>query len=583
MDTDTLRRAARRWLDEDPDPETRAELSALLDAADDAGLAERFGASLGFGTAGIRGPLGAGPARMNRAVVRRVTAGLANRLRREHPDGAPLVVVGRDARRKSDDFAAETVGVLAAAGFAVRPFHKPVPTPLLAFAVRHLGAVAGVQITASHNPPTDNGYKVYWSDGAQILPDLAADISAAIEAVGSLADLGLEGGEMYRSPYGEIVHAYLEAALSLSRRPDARELTIVYTPLHGVAGELLAELFTAAGFRDLHVVTEQARPDPDFPTVSFPNPEVPGAMDLALALAGERGADLVLANDPDGDRVAAAIPEGVQGAGRWRVLTGDEIGCLLADYLLAGGRHQHPLVATTVVSSQLLRRIAEHHAAAYVETLTGFKWLARAARDGESQGLRMVLAYEQALGVMIGTEVLDKDGLSAALVLAELAAALRAEGRTVADALDDLARRFGVHATDALSVPLDPEHGTELVVAALERLRRSPPRRLAGIEVTALADHAAGTRTRADGSVEALTTPPTDLIGLTLADGARVQVRPSGTEPLLKFYLEVVEPVDAGESVVGARERARARLSELGGAFLTAAGFAPPAGARASP
>jgi phosphomannomutase len=447
-----------------------------------------------------------------------------------------------------------------------------VPTPLLAFAVRRLGAAAGVQITASHNPPQDNGYKVYWSDGAGILPDLAEQISAEIDWTGALPELGEATAAVDHSLYDEIAPAYIETALAQTCRPDARELAIVYTPLHGVAAGMATELLAAAGFHDVAVVAEQARPDPDFPTLAFPNPETPGALDLALALAVERGADLVLANDPDGDRVAAAVPDR-QGA--WRALSGDEIGCLLADYLLRARPRPDALVATTVVSSQLLRRIALDYGAEYVETLTGFKWLARAAIDGRVRGRRLVLAYEQALGVMVGTGVLDKDGMSAALLLAELAAAQRAGGSTVADALDDLARRHGVHATDGLSVRLDPERGTALVQAALERLRCHPPRALAGVAVTAVADHAAGTRTAADGTVERLPTPPTDMVGLSLADGSRLQLRPSGTEPLLKFYLEVVEPAGAG-GVPAARDRARARLTELGQAFLSAAGVAAP-------
>jgi len=576
-----LRAEAQRWMAADPDPDTRAELQALVEAGDDSALAQRFGARLAFGTAGIRGPLGAGPGRMNRLVVRRVTAGLAARLAAEPEVAARGIVVGHDARHKSLQFAQDTAGVLAAAGLRVHRIPGLAPTPLVAFAVRHLGAAAGVQITASHNPAADNGYKVYWSDGAQISPPLDAEISAAIDALdpdeavpvaaaddGGIADL--QAG---------LIDAYRDAALALvspaqpgSRAPQRQAraaLRIVYTPLHGVAAPLACQLLERAGFSDVQVVAEQVQPDPDFPTVAFPNPEIPGALDLAMALAGSTGADLILANDPDGDRIAAAVPV----EGRWQTLTGDDIGCLLAEWLLSHGE-QGPdrAVATTVVSSQLLRRIAEAHGVGYAETLTGFKWLAKAALQANAAGGRMVLAYEQALGVMCGTAVLDKDGLSAALVLADMAATLKAEGRGLPTALDDLARRHGLHLTEGRSLRLEGPQADMITTAALLRLRKDAPAQLAGVAVTSVADHAAGTRTGHDGSVQALPTPATDLVALTLADGSRLQARPSGTEPLLKFYLETVEPVAPDEPVAAARTRAKTRLDAQADAFLAAAG-----------
>jgi phosphomannomutase len=571
-----LRAEARRWMAADPDPDTRAELQALVDSGDDAALAQRFGARLQFGTAGIRGPLGAGPARMNRVVVRRVTAGLAARLAGEPEAAQRGVVVGHDARHKSLEFAQDTAGVLAAADVRVHRIPGLAPTPLVAFAVRHLGAAVGVQITASHNPAADNGYKVYWSDGAQISPPLDAEISAAIDAIdvseavpvappddGRIADLRVG-----------LVDAYRDAALALvapaqAGSPSRAALRIVYTPLHGIAAPLACQLLEDAGFTDVRVVAEQVQPDPDFPTVAFPNPEVSGALDLAIALADSTGAELILANDPDGDRIAAAVP--VEGS--WQTLTGDDIGCLLAEWLLSRGE-QGPdrAVATTVVSSQLLRRIAEAHGVGYAETLTGFKWLARAALQTAAAGGRMVLAYEQALGVMCGTAVLDKDGLSAALVLADMAAAFKAQGRDVATALDELARRHGLHLTEGRSLRLEGPQADTITTAALLRLRTDAPAELAGVAVTSVADHAAGTRTVRDGQMQALSTPPTDLVALTLADGSRLQVRPSGTEPLLKFYFETVEPVAADEPVSAARIRAKARLNAQAEAFLAAAG-----------
>ena len=563
-----IEEAARQWLAADPDPQTRAELQAVLDRGDLQDLAQRFGVRLEFGTAGIRGPLGAGPARMNRMVVRRVTAGLATRLLESDVDAQRGVVVGHDARHKSAEFAADVAGVLDAAGIPVLRIPGLSPTPLVAFAVLDRGAAAGVQITASHNPASDNGYKVYWSDGAQILPPLDAQISAAIDAVAPGADIAL-GNARTVDVDGDLTRRYCDAVLGLRLHPEYADLRIVYTPLHGVAGETVMLMLGAAGFRDVSVVAEQQTPDPDFPTVAFPNPEEPGALDLAVAQASAAHADLILANDPDGDRIAAAVPD----ADGWKVLSGDEIGCLLAEWLLTSGA-QGPgrLVATTVVSSTMLAAIARHHDVDYSETLTGFKWLAREAREAARDGRRMVLAYEQALGAMCETAVLDKDGMSAALVLADMAATLKARGSTVTGALDDLARRHGVHATGGRNVGLAGADGPALVQSTLTQLRNRPPARVAGVDVVALTDHIRGVRIAADGSQSPLATPPTDLVGLILADGSRLQVRPSGTEPLLKFYAEVIEPVADAEPVSAARARGEQRLVELTDAFLGVAG-----------
>ncbi len=568
MVSEQLAARARNWIADDPDPATRAELGTLLDVGDERGLAAAFAAPLAFGTAGIRGPLGPGPARMNRLVVRATTAGLAARLAEEGPLDAQLVVVGRDARHGSAAFLDETVGVLAAAGLRVMAWPEPVPTPLLAFAVRHLRASAGVQITASHNPPQDNGYKVFWRGGAQIVDPLDAEIAAHIAAVGRPGRVPVDDAAQVPAPPAEVGEAYRRTCLALSRCPEERDLRIAYTPLHGVAGQEVVGLLADAGFADVALVAAQHEPDPDFPTVRFPNPEEPGALDLVLARAEEVGADLVLANDPDGDRVAAAIPE----AGRWRALTGDELGCVLAEHLLATGPDDPDrVVARTVVSSQLLDRIAEHHGVRHLATLTGFKWMAKAIAELEPEGAWPVLAYEQALGVMVGGAVRDKDGISAALVIADLAAALASHGRGLADAIDDLARRHGVHRTAGRSVRLEGEAGQRLVSEALSRLREAPPATLAGVDVAAIADHASGRRTHADGRVSAVETPPQELIGVELADGSKAQVRPSGTEPLLKCYLEVVEPVDG--DLAAANARADARVERLATEFLAALGL----------
>jgi len=526
------RARAGEWLEQDPDPETRAELRALLD--DPEALAERFGAKLEFGTAGLRGELGAGPNRMNRVTVMRAAAGLAAVLtERDDLVAAPAVVIGYDARHKSDVFAEDSAAVLNGAGVTVHLMPRALPTPVLAYAVRHLGCTAGIMVTASHNPPRDNGYKVYWEDGAQIIPPVDAEISAAIDAVGRVDELPL--GSDWRVLDESIVDAYLR---SLSRLPlgTERDVTVAYTPLHGVGGEVLVRAFEWCGFAAPEVVAEQFTPDPDFPTVSFPNPEEPGAMDLALALG--KGRDLVIANDPDADRCAVA-------AGG-RMLTGDEVGGLLAEYVLRHTDGPDRLVATTIVSSSLLSKIAEAHGVRYAETLTGFKWIMKGGTDRD----RLVYGYEEALGYCVGGDdgvpVRDKDGIGAALTVAAMAAEAEAEGRTLLDLLDDQARRYGLHATAQLSVRVED---LSLISGAMARLRQSPPDSLAGRTVTKVDDLAAGL-----GCL-----PPADVLRLRLSGGGRVIVRPSGTEPKLKCYLEVVVPATGDE----ARATAAAELAAL--------------------
>ncbi|GAB3961935.1 phospho-sugar mutase [Actinoallomurus acanthiterrae] len=538
--SDGYRRQAAEWLAQDPDPETREELRALLD--DEAALAERFGAKLEFGTAGLRGELGAGPNRMNRVTVMRAAAGLAAVLtsddaaeRFERAGNGGTVVIGFDARHKSDAFAEDSAAVLAGAGLTVHLMPRPLPTPVLAYAVRHLGADAGVMVTASHNPPRDNGYKVYWGDGAQIIPPLDTEISRAIDAVGRVDEL--PRGADWKVLDDGIVDAYFR---SLARLPlgSARDVSIAYTPLHGVGGEVLRRAFEWSGFPIPDVVAEQERPDPDFPTVAFPNPEEPGAMDLALELG--KGHDLVIANDPDADRCAVAVGG--------RLLTGDEVGGLLAEHVLRHTDGADRLVVTTIVSSSLLGKIAAAHGVRYAESLTGFKWIMKAgtARD------RLVYGYEEALGYCVGGDdgvpVRDKDGIGAALAVAALAAEAKAEGRTLIDLLDDQARRYGLHATSQLSVRVAD---LSLIADAMARLRATPPDRLGGRTVTAVDDLSAGL-----GGL-----PPTDGLRFRLSEGGRVVVRPSGTEPKLKCYLEVVEPVTA--SVAGARARADTALAAL--------------------
>ncbi|MBK9180493.1 MAG: phospho-sugar mutase [Acidimicrobiales bacterium] len=540
---------ARAWLAADPDPETRAELAALLDAGDAAGLAERFAHGVGFGTAGLRAPLGAGPARMNRLVVRRAAAGLARWLLASRPGAADRgVAVGWDARRRSDAFAAELAAVLAAAGVRVHLLPRALPTPVLAFAVRHLGAAAGCMVTASHNPPTDNGLKVYLGDGAQVAPPDEGALAAAIDAVGWDEPIGpVPPGDPLVAPVGdEVVAAYLAAVAALPLVPGHRRVRVVLTPLHGVGGDVAAAAFRLAGFPPVHPVPAQWEPDGSFPTVAVPNPEEPATFGAALAEADRVGADLVLALDPDADRLGAAVPDP---GGGWRVLRGDELGALLGDHVLRHTSGADRMVATTFVSSRLLASLAVEAGVHYVETLSGFKWIARAGLA--HPGLRCVFAYEEALGYLVGDVVRDKDAVSAALVLAEAAAGELARGRSLLDRLDDLATRHGVHATDQLVVALPEPGGAARAAALLERVAAATPGTLGGRAVREVVDLRPGR-----GEL-----PPANVVAVEL-DGARVLVRPSGTEPKLKVYLQVVEPVGP-DGVAAARARAAAALADL--------------------
>jgi phosphomannomutase len=517
-----LYREVAGWIADDPDPAAVADLSALLARAQDgdpgasAELADRFAGPLTFGTAGLRGPLRAGPNGMNTAVVRRAAAGLAAQLTAAGRAGG-IVVIGYDGRHGSRSFAADSAAVLAAAGFDARLLPRLLPTPVLAFAVGHLGAVAGVMVTASHNPPQDNGYKVYAHDGAQIVLPMDAEIEAAIRAVESVRAIELSPG--YQTLDESVVDAYVAAVAALVRPDTPRELDVVHTALHGVGAAVVREVFAAAGFSAPSEVGEQAEPDPDFSTVSFPNPEEPGAMDLALALAGREQADLIIANDPDADRcaVGALFPAAGDRPAGWRMLRGDEVGVLLADWLLRRG--VRGTYATTIVSSTMLSAMAARHGVGFAETLTGFKWISRAAPD-------LVYGYEEALGYAVAPGLVrDKDGISAALLIAELAASLKADGSSIPRRLAELAAEYGLHATSQLSWRVTD---LALIEQAMARLRAEPPERLLGrqVSVTDLA-------------------PDNDVMILRF-DGGRVVVRPSGTEPKCKAYLELVIPAVAG-------------------------------------
>ncbi|WP_156723237.1 phospho-sugar mutase [Streptomyces apocyni] len=550
---DDLIARAKAWLAEDPDTETRDELAKLIDTEATDELADRFSGTLQFGTAGLRGELGAGPMRMNRAVVIRAAAGLAAYLKGQGKNGG-LVVVGYDARYKSADFARDTAAVMIGAGLRAAVLPRPLPTPVLAFAIRHLGAVAGVEVTASHNPPRDNGYKVYLGDGSQIVPPADAEIAAEIAAIGALSDVPRPDSG-WQTLGDEVLDAYLERTDAVLAPGSPRTARAVYTAMHGVGKDTVLAAFARAGFPAPVLVAEQADPDPAFPTVAFPNPEEPGAMDLAFATARRTtpSPDLIIANDPDADRCAVAVPDArVAGDGGWRMLRGDEVGALLAAHLVRRG--VTGTFAESIVSSSLLGRIADAAGLGYEETLTGFKWIARV------ENLRY--GYEEALGYCVDPEgVRDKDGITAALLVAELASELKEQGRTLLDLLDELAVEHGLHATDQLSVRVED---LSVIADAMRQLRAQPPVSLAGLAVTRAEDLTQGT--------DAL--PPTDGLRYTL-DGARVIVRPSGTEPKLKCYLEVVVPVAGSEPAAldAARAQATDRLAALKRDLAAAAGI----------
>jgi phosphomannomutase len=562
-----LRRATEEWIAADPDPATRAELQALLDSGDETALRDRMGGTLAFGTAGIRGVVEAGSNRMNRAVVIRATRGLADYLLATRPGAGP-VVVGFDGRLSSRAFAADTVGVLAAAGLPVRYFPEVAPTPLVAYAARVLGATAAVVVTASHNPPRDNGYKVYDANGAQIIPPVDAGIAAAIARVGPADEVPRmegaleEAGDLAGPIDPSVTSRYVAEVLAL--RPDIavdRSLRLVYTPMHGVGRRLAERVLRPAGFADFHVVAEQAEPDGRFPTVAFPNPEEPGALDLAQALATRVGADLILANDPDADRLAVCLPRD----GAWVALTGNQVGLLLADFLLEhAGPGARPLVVNSIVSSPMLAAIAAGYGARFEATLTGFKWIANAALALEAaEGVRFVFGYEEALGYTAGPVVRDKDGISAALLFAELAAHCRAQGETVWDRLAGLYRRHGLWVSVQRSIVRPGPRGAAEIAAAMGLLADRLPERLGDAAVAGVTDFREGAAQRPAW----LGTTP--LVALDLGERGRALVRPSGTEPKLKIYVDGRAPLGPGDDLRGAEasalEAARAVAADLAG------------------
>lgn len=525
-----VRAAAEQWIADDVDPRAQDELRGLLDSPE---LADRMSGMPSFGTAGLRAPVRAGANGMNRAVVVRTTAGIASWLVQQGLGGG-IVVVGRDARHGSEDFASDAAGTLSAAGFDVRVLPEPLPTPVVAHATRALDAVAGIQITASHNPPQDNGYKLYLGGGIQLIGPADTEIEAAIaKTPAAKAVSRKQNWTVLESAQDD----YLARVSALPRGGD-REVRVAATALHGVGAKTLRRALQRAGFDDVHFVASQSEPDPDFPTVGFPNPEEPGATDELLRLAEDINADLAIALDPDADRCALGVREGE----KWRMLRGDETGVLLAWHILStlDDSVADPLVATTIVSSSMLRSIAAEFGVRYAETLTGFKWLVRAG-DGEGTGL--VYAYEEALGHSVDPErVRDKDGISAAVLACDLTASLLASGDHLLDLLDELSTEHGVHQTGQVSVRVAD---LAVIPRIMRRLREEPPQELAGTAVQAR---------------DLL--PGTDALVVTGDGGLRVVIRPSGTEPKLKCYLQVVEQI--GElPLAQAKQRAADRLAEL--------------------
>lgn len=536
-----LVKLATDWADADIDPATASELRELIASAQ-AGdneaweeLADSFDGTLQFGTAGLRGRLGPGSNRMNRVVVARAAAGLAQYLVN---NGGTSIAVGYDARYNSDVFARDTAEIMAAAGIHPYIFPRHLPTPLVAFAIHHLSTSAGVMVTASHNPPKDNGYKVYLGDGSQIVPPSDAEISACIAAVGDVREI--PRSDDYEVLGEDVLDAYVAHVAALPQPGGFRDVTSVYTAMHGVGGEPFMRIAADAGFPAPIPVAEQFEPDPDFPTVPFPNPEEPGAMDLSLALAAKTGVDIIIANDPDADRASAGIPT----ADGYRMLTGDEVGALLAWWIIERRRASGELsgtMAQSIVSGSLLRDLAIDAGLDYEATLTGFKWISRAPN--------LIFGYEEALGYCVDpTSVSDKDGMSASILLIEMTGALKEQGRGIQDVLDDMARKFGQHVTSQVAVRVAD---ISLIADAMQRLRTTPPVELGGRAVVQLDDLALGGQGL----------PPTDGLRFTM-ENARVIIRPSGTEPKLKCYLQVVVPVVDGD-LAGAKAAGRVEMDVL--------------------
>lgn len=549
----------------DPDPKTREELRSLIESNNTEQLNSRFLSRLEFGTAGLRGTVGAGPNRMNRLVIQETSAGLGQYLLTAQENAKERgVIIGYDGRPDSRQFAHDAASTLTAQGFRVYLTHDVAATPIVGFGVLHLNTAAGIVVTASHNPPEYNGFKVYWSNGAQIIPPHDAGIAKQIDiaAVNPLKTLSLEEAEKHglliwlkEDFYTKYRKALGESPLISNAEIDGSQMGIAYTAMHGVGARMAKELLRDAGFTKVYSVKAQQEPDGSFPTVNFPNPEEPGAMDLVIAEATKNHCEIAIANDPDADRMAAAARKR---DGSYQMLTGDQVGILLADYLMGLKAGNPCLVGATIVSSSMLEKLAAANGAEYYETLTGFKWLTNVAMGKESVDLPFLFAYEEALGYTIGTTVRDKDGLSALVIFAQMAAQLAARGLTVWDRLSDLYRCHGFYYTAQQNIALTPETPN-----IGESLRRNLPKEIAGRSVLSVDDLKEGVRHFADGSNEDIALPPSDVLTFRLAKGARIVVRPSGTEPKIKCYYEVVVDMNTSDGFAETEAFARSEMDSL--------------------
>ena len=569
-----LQKRAAAWLSDDPDPETRGELSAWIAEEKVVDLEDAFSQTLEFGTAGLRGLLGPGPNRMNHVVVSRATAGLCAHLLATVPNAATRgIAIGFDGRKNSREFANDVAEIVAGFGIRALAFDQTVATPMLAFAVKHLGCAAGVMVTASHNPPAYNGYKVYWENGAQIIPPIDGGIAHAIEKVGTMASIprmtrAAATAEGRFVLLGEsIENDYFKGISALPIHTEVpRDITVAYTAMHGVGNRFFLRAMKDAGYTRVHSVAAQAEPDARFPTVAFPNPEEKGAMDLLLALAKETNADIALANDPDADRLAVAIRDR---DGKYVTLSGNEVGQVLAHYCLSEDRgpKEKRLVASSVVSSPMIGAIASHHGARWEQTLTGFKWIANRAMEIEaSDGLRFILGYEEALGYTIGTLVRDKDGIGAALVMSDLASWCKLRGRSVLDELETAFRTYGLYLSRQISLTMPGKDGSTKIGHIMNNVRASLPTSFGDAKIVEVRDLGTGELFR-DGKKEPLLGEKTNLIVFALDGGHRVMLRPSGTEPKIKYYFDYRVELRADETLAAGRARGDASLDAIVHAF----------------
>ncbi|CAH6797871.1 Phosphoglucomutase [Vibrio chagasii] len=555
---------AMNWLARDPDPRTREELQHLIDEGMHDELKDRFTQRLEFGTAGLRGKVGCGPNRMNRLVIQETATGLGHYLI-EHVANATMrgVVVGYDGRLDSKQFAIDTASVLTALGIKVYLTSNVAATPIVAFGIEHFNAAAAVVVTASHNPPEYNGFKVYWENGAQIIPPHDAGIAAEIDSAAtkpiplmSLSDAETQGKLVWLTEgYYQTYRAAINKSPFVKNDIESANTTIAYTAMHGVGAQMAEDLLHDSGFHKVFSVAEQREPDGHFPTVNFPNPEEKGAMDLVVNLAKSVDADIACANDPDADRFAVAVRTD---DGSYKMLTGDQVGVLFAHYLLSKPHTKNQLVGNSIVSSTLLEKVANSHDATYFQTLTGFKWLANIGMHLEDEQNEFLFAYEEALGYTIGTQVRDKDGLSAIVVFAQLVEELKSQGRTVWDLLAQISFEHGVHTNAQRSIALDPDSPS-----IGSKLRAAQPKTINGIAISVIEDLHSSLRFITGGATEAINLPASDVLIYHLEDGSRIIVRPSGTEPKVKVYYETVTKFEGTETYDDTRQRGEEYMDKL--------------------